>query len=96
MIANKHITRVIAMLMAIAVCLCLCAMVYSEKLEKLLGSSNVVMEYESKLFDTDEKLYTTLPEECERMETWLNEGLTRPDWYRYYVYRYEYCSIMYN
>lgn len=54
MIANKHITRVVAMLMAIAVCLCLCAMVYSEKLEKLLGSSNVVMEYESKLFDTDE------------------------------------------
>ena len=54
MIANKHITRVIAMLMAIAVCLCLCAMVYSERLENLLGSSQVVMEYESKLFDTDE------------------------------------------
>ena len=54
MIANKHITRVVAMLMAIAVCLCLCAMVYSEKLEDLLGSSKVVMEYENKLFDTDE------------------------------------------
>ena len=54
MIANKHITKIVAVIMAIAVCLCLCAIICSEELEKVLGSSGIEMEYESKIFDTDE------------------------------------------
>lgn len=54
MIANKHITKIIAVIMAIAVCLCLCAMVYSKDIENALGGSKISMEYESKLFDTSE------------------------------------------
>ena len=53
MIANKHITKIVAVIMAIAVCLCLCAMTFSDELEKLVGGSGISMEYETKLFDTD-------------------------------------------
>lgn len=54
MIANKHITKIVAVIMAIAVCLCLCAMVFSEQLVSALGGTGVTMEYETKLFNTDE------------------------------------------
>ena len=53
MIANKHITKIVAVIMAIAVCLCLCAMTFSDELENLVGGSGISMEYETKLFDTD-------------------------------------------
>ncbi|MGN0466867.1 MAG: CotH kinase family protein [Lachnospiraceae bacterium] len=56
MIANKHISKIVAVIMAIAACLCLCAMVYSEKIESVLGDSSMEMEYESKLFNTEEIL----------------------------------------
>jgi len=54
MIANKHITKIVAVIMAIAVGLCLCAIIYSDEIENALGSSGIEMEYESKLFNTDE------------------------------------------
>lgn len=54
MIANKHITKIVTVIMAIAVCLCLCAMGYSKDIEYALGGSGITMEYESKLFDTSE------------------------------------------
>lgn len=54
MIANEHITKIVAVIMAIAVCLCLCAMGYSKDIEDALGGSGITMEYESKLFDTSE------------------------------------------
>lgn len=54
MIANKHMTKIIAVIMAIAVCLCLCAMGCSNDIKNALGGSGIAMEYESKLFDTSE------------------------------------------
>ena len=54
MIANKHITKIVAVIMAIAVVLCLCAMTFSDVLENKAGGTGISMEYETKLFDTDE------------------------------------------
>lgn len=54
MIANKHITKIVAIIMAIAVCLCLCAMVFSKQFVSALGGTGVTMEYETELFDTNE------------------------------------------
>lgn len=54
MIANKHITKIVAVIMAIAVCLCLCAMIFSDELENMAGGAGISMEYESELFDTEE------------------------------------------
>ena len=52
MIAQKHITKIIAVVMAVAVCLCLCAVVFSEQLTAAAGGMGVSMEYEQALFDT--------------------------------------------
>ena len=56
MIANKHISKIIAVIMAVATCLCLIATLFAGTLTQALGGTNITMEYESKLFDTDEPI----------------------------------------
>lgn len=52
MIAQKHITIIVAVLMAVAVCLCLIAMFFAGPFVNAAGGVEVAMEYESVLFDT--------------------------------------------
>lgn len=52
MIAHKHISKIIAVVMAIAVCLCLCAVAFSGQIISAIRNVGVTMEYETKLFDT--------------------------------------------
>ena len=52
MIAHKHITKLIAVVMAAAVCLCLCAVAFSGQIAAAVGDTGISMEYETKLFDT--------------------------------------------
>ena len=52
MIAHKHITKIIAVVMAVAVCLCLCAVAFSSQITEALGDTGISMEYETELFDT--------------------------------------------
>ncbi len=56
MIDNKYITKVVAVLMTIAVAVCLLATMFGEKIIPVMGDLNVSMEYESKLFQTDDVL----------------------------------------
>ena len=56
MIANKHISKIIAVIMALAVCLCLLATLFAGTLTRALGGTGVTMEYESRLFDTDQPM----------------------------------------
>lgn len=53
MLAHKHITRIVAALMALAVCLCLAATVFAGSLQDAAEDTGVTMAYESALFDTD-------------------------------------------
>ena len=53
MIAHKHITKIIAVVMAAAVCLCLCAAAFSHQITVAAGDTGISMEYETALFDTD-------------------------------------------
>lgn len=53
MIAHKHITKIIAVVMAVAVCLCLCAVAFSRQIKAAAGDTGIPMEYEKALFDTD-------------------------------------------
>ena len=50
----KHSGKLITAVMLLAVCLCLGAAVFSGELTALAGDGGVTMEYESRLFDTDE------------------------------------------
>ena len=52
MIAHKHITKIIAVVMAAAVCLCLCAAAFSDQITASAGGTGISMEYETALFDT--------------------------------------------
>ena len=52
MIAHKHITKLIAGVMAAAVLLCLCTVIFSDEIAAAAGDTGVSMEYETKLFDT--------------------------------------------
>ena len=53
MIAQKHITKVIAAAMALAVCLCLCAAAFSGQIKAAAGDTGISMEYETALFGSD-------------------------------------------
>ncbi len=54
MIASKHITKIVAVIIAFAVLLCLGSMIFAEDIVAALGGEGVTMEYESALFDTGE------------------------------------------
>ena len=52
MLAHKHITKIVAAVMAAAVCLCLCAVAFSGPLAAWAGDKGIAQEYETALFDT--------------------------------------------
>lgn len=52
MLAHKHITKIVAAVMAAAVCLCLCAVAFSGQLTAWAGDKGITQEYEAALFDT--------------------------------------------
>lgn len=52
MIASKHITKFVAVVVAAAVVLCLAAMAFPDELAEAFGGAGILQEYESKLFDT--------------------------------------------
>lgn len=52
MIAHKHITKIIAVVMAVAVCICFCAVAFSRQIKVAAGDTGISMEYETELFDT--------------------------------------------
>ena len=52
MLAHKHITKIVAVVMAAAVCLCLCAVAFSGPLAAWAGDKGIAQEYETALFDT--------------------------------------------
>ena len=54
MLASKHINKIVAALMSVIVILCFITMIFSEKLIKVYGDTGLTMEYQSKLFNTDE------------------------------------------
>ena len=51
MLAHKHITKIVAAVMAAAVCLCLCAVAFSGPLAAWAGDKGIAQEYETALFD---------------------------------------------
>ncbi len=52
MIAHKHITKIIAVIMALAVAACLYAVIFSSQITAAVSDTGVSMEYETELFDT--------------------------------------------
>ena len=76
MVANKHISKIILAVMAAAIVLCFLASLFSGALTELLGGKNVRMEYESKLFDTDEIIRIDIQMDEDDWNTMLSNAMS--------------------
>ncbi|WWR17051.1 CotH kinase family protein [Lachnospiraceae bacterium JLR.KK008] len=75
MIAQKYISKIVVVMMAVAVGLCLVAMSYGGAVVETLGGAAVTMEYESMLFDTDEVIRANIIMDEEDWEEMLANPL---------------------
>ena len=87
MVSNKHITKIIIAIVAVAVVLCFLAIGFSDRMEDLFGGRSVRMEYESKLFDTDEIITVDI----EMDEDEWSEMLANASSEEYYI-----CNVVIN
>ena len=87
MVANKHISKIIIVVMAAAVILCFLAMAYSDELTEMLGGTGVRMEYESKLFNTDELIKIDIQMGEDEWNKMLSNAISE----EYYV-----CDVVIN
>ncbi len=87
MVSNKHVTKLIMVLMAIATVVCILAVLLSDKLVSIAGGTGVNVEYESELFDTSEIVSVDILMD---EETW-NEMLTNAMSEQYYA-----CDVVVN
>ena len=87
MVTNKHFTKGIVVVMAVAVVLCFLAMAFADELSVLLGGTGVKMEYESRLFNTDEIISVDIEMEEDEWNKMLSSAMTE----EYYV-----CDVVIN
>lgn len=87
MIDNKHISKIIIAITAVAVIICFAAIVFSSELSLLLGGTSVNMEYETKLFDTDEIMEVNIIMDEDDWNTMLSNAMSE----EYYV-----CDVVIN
>ena len=76
MVANRHISKIVVAVMAAAVILCILAVVFSGRLTELLGGTGVRMEYESKLFDTDEPITVDIRMDEDEWNRMLSDAIS--------------------
>lgn len=74
MLAHKHITGIVAALMALAVCLCLTAAVFAGSIQDAADGTGVTMAYESALFDTDTVLNVNILMDEEEWQAMLDNA----------------------
>ena len=87
MIASRRISIIIIAVMAVAVVLCFLAIGFSDKLTEMLGGTSVSMEYESKLFDTDEVISVDIQMDSDEWSKMLSNAMSE----EYYV-----CDVVIN
>ncbi len=76
MVSSKHISKIIVILMSLTVIACLLAVVFQDKVEAMVGGSGVTMEYETKLFDTDEVMQVNISIDEDDWEDMLSNALS--------------------
>ena len=87
MVTRKYLPVIGIIAMAAAVVICILAIAYSEKLDETLGGTGVRMEYESKLFNTDEVISINIKMD----EDEWNKMLSNASSEEYYV-----CDVVIN
>ncbi len=76
MVSNKHISKIIIALMAVAVVLCILAVAFSGTISQAFGGTSVTMEYEDKLFNTDEIIEINIKMDEDSWNEMLENAMT--------------------
>ncbi len=76
MVSSKHISKIIVILMSLTVIACLLAVVFQDKVEAMVGGYGVSMEYETRLFDTDEVMQVNISIDEDDWEAMLSNALS--------------------
>lgn len=79
MITSRHITKIVSVLTALAFCLCLGAMAFPESLAAAVGAGpdgGVAVEYEEKLFGTEEPLSVNILMDAGDWEDMLENAIS--------------------
>lgn len=87
MISNKHITKIIGMMMAAAVAFCIWVTTFSQEAVEVLGDVKVPMEYETALFDTDKPIKIDIQMTQEQWDEMLENAIAE----EYYA-----CDVLIN
>lgn len=87
MITNKHISKIVIAIMVVAVTLCFLAVIFSKQLTEMMGGTGVTMEYESKLFNTDEVISIDIQMDEDDWNDMLSNAMSE----EYYV-----CDVVIN
>ncbi|MEE3495620.1 MAG: hypothetical protein VZR06_10700, partial [Butyrivibrio sp.] len=88
MATNKHIGKIVVVIMAIAVVICLLAGVIVGQSDKYAENTNISMEYPSKLFDTDEAISVNIKMDEDEWNEMLENSMSE----EYYVCDVEICG----
>lgn len=76
MLSSKHITKITVFLTALVLVLCVLAMVFSDNLAGVTKSSAYAIEYEEKIFNTDEIVEINIIMDDEKWEEMLQNAMS--------------------
>lgn len=87
MIASKHINQIVGIVTTVAVLLCLLGVCFSDKLISAIGSSAITMEYEERLFNTDEVIDIDVQMDSDSWQDMLDNAIDE---------EYYQCNVVIN
>ena len=88
MATNKHIDKIVVVIMAVAVVICLIAGLIVGQSNKYAENASISMEYPSKLFDTDEVISVNIKMDEDEWNEMLENAMSE----EYYVCDVEICG----
>lgn len=92
MVTNKHINKIVVIIMAMAVVICVLAGIAVGRSDKYTENTNILMEYPSKLFDTNEVISVNIKMD----EAEWNEMLKNAMAEEYYSCDVEICGTTFK
>lgn len=92
MVTNKHINKIVVIIMAMAVVICVLAGIVVGRSDKYAENSNILMEYPSKLFDTNEVISVNIKMDEDEWNEMLKNAMAE----EYYSCDVEICGTTFK
>ena len=92
MVTNKHINKIVVIIMAMAVVICVLAGIVVGRSDKYAANANILMEYPSKLFDTNEVISVNIKMDEDEWNEMLKNAMAE----EYYSCDVEICGTTFK